>query len=204
MEKKQIVGFTAYKGLMLQQHDNYAEPFTNLILNTKPKRILEIGTGTGGLTLFLREKLNELGFNDTYFKTYDVNDAYLNSDHYDLTNLEILKDNLFIGGNEFILDRYDLIQPYIQSEGVTIVMCDGGNKIKEFNQIAPLLKSGDIIMAHDYAHDDETFKNEIYDKIWNWCEIQEKDIIEICNKENLEDYMKSEFNQIVWACKIKK
>ena len=44
----------------------------------------------------------------------------------------------------------------------------------------------------------------MFDRLKCDFEIQEKDIIEICNKENLEDYMKSEFNQIVWACKIKK
>ena len=203
-QKKQVTGFTSYKGIMLQQHEDYQIPFSKLLETTKPKRILEIGTGAGGLTLFLRDKLNELGLNDTYIKSYDVNNTNFDANIHDLTNLELSKENLFGGGNEFILERKDLIEPYIKSDGLTIVLCDGGNKIKEFNQISSLLKSGDIIMAHDYCENFELFISEFKDKIWNWCEIQEKDIQSACTNEGLENFMKDDFNKIVWVCKIKK
>jgi tRNA A58 N-methylase Trm61 len=203
-QKKQVTGFTSYKGIMLQQHEDYQIPFTKLLETTKPKRILEIGTGAGGLTLFLRDTLNELGLKETYIKSYDVNNTTFDSNVHDLTNLELSKENLFGGGNEFVLERKDLIEPYIQSEGLTIVLCDGGNKIKEFNQISQLLKQGDIIMAHDYCENNEMFLSEYKDKIWNWCEIQEKDIENACVSEGLENFMKNDFNKIVWVCKIKK
>lgn len=203
-QKKQISGFTVYKGIMLQQHEDYQIPFTKLLESTKPKRILEIGTGAGGLTLFLRDKLNELGLKETFLKSYDVNTTTFDSNIHDLTNLELSKENLFCGTNQFVLERKDLIEPYIQSEGLTLVLCDGGNKIKEFNQISPLLKSGDIIMAHDFCDNSELFESEYKDKIWNWCEIQQKDIQDACDQENLVDFMKEDFNKIVWVCKIKK
>lgn len=203
-QKKQVTGFTTYKGIMLQQHENYQIAFSKLLETTKPSRILEIGTGSGGLTLFLRDKLNELGLRETHIKSYDINSTIFDPNIHDLNNLELSKENLFVGGNEFILERKDLISPYIQSEGLTIVLCDGGNKIKEFNQISTLLKSGDIIMAHDYCESNELFISEYRDKIWNWCEIKETDIEEVCNKESLENYMKEDFNKIVWVCKIKK
>lgn len=205
MENKKVVtGFTTYKGMMLQQHEDYQIHFTNLLETLKPKRILEIGTGAGGLTLFLRYKLNELGLNDTIIKTFDINTTTFDSNLHDTTNLEVFKDNLFGSGNDYILERYDLIESYIKSEGVTLVLCDGGNKVNEFNQIAPLLKSGDVIMCHDYVETHELFINEYKDVIWNWCEVQEKDIQQICVKENLENFMKESFDKIVWACKIKK
>lgn len=203
-QKKQVTGFTAYKGIMLQQHEDYQTVFSKLLETTKPARILEIGTGAGGLTLFLRDKLNEIGLKETYILSYDVNTTNFDSNVHDLTNLELSKENLFGGGNEFILERKDLIEPYIKSEGLTIVLCDGGNKIKEFNQISPLLKSGDIIMAHDYCDNRELFESDYKDKIWNWCEIQQNDIQKTCDQENLEDFMKEDFNKIVWVCKIKK
>jgi tRNA A58 N-methylase Trm61 len=203
-QKKQVTGFTSYKGIMLQQHEDYQTQFTKLLETTKPNRILEIGTGAGGLTLFLRDTLNELGLKETYIKSYDVNNTTFDSNVHDLTNLELSKENLFGGGNEFVLERKDLIEPYIQSEGLTIVLCDGGNKIKEFNQISQLLKHGDIIMAHDYCESYEMFLSEYKDKIWNWCEIQEKDIENACVSEGLENFMKNDFNKIVWVCKIKK
>lgn len=203
-QKKQVTGFTSYKGIMLQQHESYQTPFTKLLETTKPTRILEIGTGAGGLTLFLRNTLNELGLNETYIKSYDINTTSFNDKTHNLTNLELSKENLFGGGNDFILEKVELIRDYIQLEGTTIVLCDGGNKIKEFNQISPLLKMGDIIMAHDYCDNLELFNSEYKDIIWNWCEIQEKDIAEACLNENLVDFMKEDFNKIVWACKIKK
>ena len=35
----------------------------------------------------------------------------------------------------------------------TFVFCDGGDKIKEFNTFAPLLKKGDCIAVHDWGHE---------------------------------------------------
>ena len=35
----------------------------------------------------------------------------------------------------------------------TFIFCDGGDKIKEFNTYAPLLKSGDCIAVHDWNHE---------------------------------------------------
>lgn len=194
MEK--VIGYTEYKGTRLQQHQDYQAPFIKLLTELKPKRILEIGTGYGGLILFLRDKLNEIGLEDTLIKSFDINHTY-----FDLPNLEFIKENLFI--DDFKLDRYDLIEDFIKSDGITIVLCDGGNKIKEFNQIAPLLKTGDILMAHDYVDTMELFENEYKDKIWNWCEITRQDIEQITQLENLIDYMKEDFNKIVWVCKMK-
>jgi hypothetical protein len=62
---------------------------------------------------------------------------------------------------------------------------------------------GDVIMAHDYAHDSDIFKKEIENKIWNWHEIQYSDISNACDINNLEPYMKDEFKQVVWVCKMK-
>ena len=35
----------------------------------------------------------------------------------------------------------------------TFIFCDGGDKVKEFNTYAPLLKSGDSIAVHDWGHE---------------------------------------------------
>lgn len=202
-ESKTILGYTSYKGLMLQQHESYQETFRNFLSTTKPKRILEIGTGAGGLTVFMRDTLNELGLNDTYIKSYDINTTQITDAFTDTTNLEILKDNLFSTDNQFTLERADLIEGFIKSEGLTIVMCDGGHKINEFKQISPMLKTGDIIMAHDYCENYELFEASFRNKIWNWCEIKDSDIQDVCSEQNLVDFMKEEFNKIVWVCKVK-
>ena len=39
------------------------------------------------------------------------------------------------------------------SEFKTMIFCDGGNKIDEFNMYAPILKPGDKIAVHDWGHE---------------------------------------------------
>ena len=95
------------------------------------------------------------------------------------------------------------VKDFIQSTGNTIVLCDGGNKIAEFNILSEFLKSGDIILAHDYAFDNATFRSEIKGKYWNWHEISESDILPCIKQYNLKSYMKETFEKAVWVCKIK-
>jgi hypothetical protein len=81
-------------------------------------------------------------------------------------------------------------------------MCDGGNTAKEFDTYCTYLKLGDIIMAHDYAPNIEVFNSKYKNKIWNWMEIQDKDIESSVKKYKLKDYYKK-FEDIAWVCKSK-
>ena len=45
------------------------------------------------------------------------------------------------------------------SQFKTFIFCDGGDKAKEFNMYAPLLKKGDCIAVHDWGQ--EIFPNQI-------------------------------------------
>ena len=92
---------------------------------------------------------------------------------------------------------------FIQSDGITIVLCDGGWKIGEFNLLSDYIKSGDFILAHDFSNSREIYENEIKNKIWNWCEITEDDIKDAVNKHNLKSYNQGLFSQAVWVCKYK-
>lgn len=50
-----------------------------------------------------------------------------------------------------------MVESFIKREGTTLILCDGGSKINEFNILSKYLKSGDIIMAHDYVDTKENF-----------------------------------------------
>jgi hypothetical protein len=108
---------------------------------------------------------------------------------------------------EDIFDDYqdipNEIKNFIKQDGLTIILCDGGDKIREFKLLSHFLKKGDIIMAHDYAPNQEYFDNYINGKIWNWLEIQDKDINESCMKHNLTPFMEYELRDVVWVGKIK-
>jgi hypothetical protein len=62
------------------------------------------------------------------------------------------------------------------------------------------IKQSDFILAHDYSHDQETFENEIKNKIWNWLEITYVDIEQSCIENNLEPYKQEIFSNAVWVC----
>jgi len=202
--EKQINGWFAYRGVTLMQHENVAIPFHLLLQQVKPKRVLEIGTSHGALTLLTRDLLDELELYETQIKSYDVfsiSQEYVANMPVKGKSIEFIIKNIFNDTYDSLKDNE--IVDYIQSPGTTLVLCDGGSKKNEFKIISPYLKRGDIIMAHDYAPNQDYFENNIKDKIWNWWEIQDSDIESAVVENNLKPYMEKEFREVVWVCKIK-
>lgn len=195
-----ITGYFTYKGLTIMQHKDVAIQFEKLITEIKPKRILEIGTSSGGLTLLLRDLLDNNGFESTELRTYDVNDPQYLYQHK--KNIDIRVKNVFNHQYNELTEKDEVID-FITQEGPTIVLCDGGSKINEFNILSQYIKKGDIIMAHDYSKNNEYFEQNIKNKIWNWCEITESHIQVSSQINNLVPYMEEEFASVVWVCKIK-
>lgn len=187
-----------FDGHASQQNHNVYQIFYDFLNKVKPKRILEIGTALGGFTQFLRivSEESNLGIK---ILSYDV----ISHPWYDEirdNGVDLRVENIFIGDYESINEE---VKEFIKSDGTTIVLCDGGNKIKEFNLISNYLKIGDFIMAHDYAHDNNKFEKDIKNKIWNWCEIKESDVSEASVRNNLSFYSQDIFENVAWICKIK-
>jgi hypothetical protein len=200
---KNVTGWFVYQNIVAQQHEDVGGVFKELFENTKPKQILEIGTASGGLTLMLRDILNDLTLNDTTLRTYDVIEKhYLNSHVESGANIEIIIKDVFNHSYTELVEVEE-ISSYIQRDGTTIVLCDGGSKKNEFRILSKLLKEGDIIMAHDYSPNENYFNEHINNKVWNWLEIQDSDINNSCIENNLQPYMSEEFKQVVWVCKKK-
>jgi hypothetical protein len=86
-------------------------------------------------------------------------------------------------------------------ENKCLLLCDGGNKVEEFNFFSQFITSGSYIMAHDYSTDKNYFDKNIRDKVWNWLEIEDADIMSSVYNYNLtkpEYYEK--FKDVVWVC----
>jgi hypothetical protein len=193
-------GHFIYEDLIISQVPNIKLYFEKLFNELKPKQIFEIGTFDGGLTLMIRDILDEINLSSTTIRTYDLNDQKrLKSKN---RNIEILTENLF-SYSYSELEKEDVVKEFIQRNGRTIVLCDGGSKKNEFRLLSKFLKEGDIIMAHDYSPNQEYFNQHINNKIWNWLEIQDSDINESCEQYNLSPYMEEELRNVVWVCKIK-
>ncbi len=111
--------------------------------NSQIKSIIEIGTGYGALTTVLG--LHGIKKNIPVF-TVDINLKLsqpiwsifnmLNIKHYEG---DIFNDNIISKINSIVNN-----QP-------TYIICDGGNKPKEFNFWTPKIPIGSIISAHDWG-----------------------------------------------------
>lgn len=190
---------STFDGWAAQQNPKAFEVFHNFICKISPKRILEIGTSLGGFTCFLDYTCKKIGL-DTKLISYDI----ISHPWYEEmrnNGVDVRTENIF---DEDYTKLKDEVIKFINEEGTTLILCDGGNKIKEFNLLSSLMKKGDYIMAHDYAEDRNYFDNHVYKKLWNWHEISDIDIEEACVQNNLEFFDKEIFDKIVWVCKIKK
>lgn len=182
-----------------QQNHGVYRVFYDFLKEIKPTRILEIGTALGGFTEFLAIARDDLGLT-TEILSYDIAPkpwySQIRERGVDLRVEDIFKPH-FTGMKQEVID-------FIQKPGITVVLCDGGNKKREFNLISNYIKPGDFIMGHDYSETEKLFKEQIKGKIWNWLELKYSDIQEACERNNLEDYNKDIFQSVVWVSKRKK
>ena len=86
----EVRGWFNYEGITTMQHSDVLKPLEILINDIQPKRLLEIGTASGGLTLILRDILDKLQFNECTLRTYDINPDF---------DRCILQDNIANGKN---------------------------------------------------------------------------------------------------------
>jgi hypothetical protein len=197
----ELIGYFVYKNHVAMQHEDALQAFKDFISVNKPKRILEIGTADGGLTLALRNILDEMGMSTVPIRSFDVQ----HRPAYDLLisqNIEVIVENLFDDNYTRII-KPDLVIPFIQAAGTTLVLCDGGYKVGEFKVLAPLIKPGDFIMAHDYIDTVENFQNHYYGKIWDWQEVKDSDLDSVSQEYGLLDVNQDLFKPVVWTCKVK-
>ena len=192
----------SYMGVSPQQAKNFDKVFAEFFNKVKPSTIIEIGTASGATSLILNKTLKQNNHNFKFY-TYDI--IYRFS-HNLLVNdgIEVRPYNIFTEDyQEFNDVHYNELVSSINREGVTVVLCDGGNKKMEFRLLSKIIKPGDYIMGHDYARSVDFFQTNIYNKIWNWCEITHSDIEDAVKKNKLEPFMEEEFEKIVWVCKRK-
>jgi hypothetical protein len=184
---------SCYLGHGAQQNPHAYETFYNFLNTVKPSRILEIGTAMGGFTMFLRLCCDELNLN-TQILSYDIN-GRPEYEIYRQNNIDVRVEDIF--SNNYTSVKSEVID-FIQQDGITVVLCDGGYKIGEFNLLSNHIKQNDFILAHDYAANFQYFENHVNKKLWNWFEIEDISIQESVSINNLKPYMADEFQKAVY------
>ena len=157
--------------------------------------IIEIGSYNGGLSSYLFNTKSE----STKFVSYDI-DPSINDvvNKYNNTSID------FRIADCFEENTFKQIIDFIQSPGKTLMICDGGNKIRELSEFSKYLKRDDIIMVHDYADSDESFKQ--FAEYWQWPygkECSLSDIESAVNENNLNKFNYDKYLLFLWGCFIK-
>lgn len=186
-------------GIMSQTPDT-PKVFSKLLEKMRPQQIIEIGTFKGGLTCLLGlygliHRCDVYTFDSGTARTYAHNSIPHHA--FDMLSIEFLPYDVFTRVGE-------IGEQLIQLNGPTLLLCDGGNKPREFNTFAKYLKPGDVIMAHDYSRSPDHFEEE-QKKRWRWAhEIMDHHISETVEKCGLKPHpMYDEFCREAWLCMVK-
>ena len=184
-----------YNGVRNQQNPKTFSVFTDFFKKHNDfDLIVDIGSGFGGLTLFLYEESQKMG---SKFVSYESNENKCENIKNNVNkNIDIQNKDVF---DVFVFNE---IENKIKDSKKTLVLCDGGNLSREFNDFARVIKKGDIIMAHDYAPNKNIFQQKYKGKIWDWLEISDKDIQKSVDDFKLVD-VHNDFNDVAWVCKKK-
>jgi len=144
----------------MMQHNYYLYYTIDQIMlnNDFFKGIVEIGTGNGALTAVLGLWAIQ---KDIPILTVDHKKMF-NTPIFEALNIKYLQED------EFGDVLRTAVKLFIKAvKGPVFFICDGGNKIDEFNYWAPLLPSGSIIAAHDWTT--EIDMKSIKDTVDKYC-----------------------------------
>ena len=153
----------------------------------KPKMVIEIGTSKGGMSALLADCVAHVGGE---FHTFDIHGDG------DFNQYPLRGNATFHLGDCFDIKNSDFIDNQLYKPGLAFLLCDGGNKVKEWNLFKHSLKSGDIIGAHDWC--DETMPKYSPD-FWIMLETPTAKL----NLEGMELWMDSWFHYSAWCVRQK-
>lgn len=178
-------------GLVMSQHPQAVVKLNQLLNATQPARIVEIGTGNGGLTTLLASYCAETGCQlHSYDQQEGKHHAWLKAMGYPVRRGDALNDPVVV----------EEVKGVVAREGRVLSLCDAG-KALEASYIIPVMKVGDLILMHDFAPDAATFERDIKGRLWNWFESWYERVAEVSNAHGI--VYSPYLNDVVWSLGIK-
>lgn len=182
------IPFLIIDGVIAAQTPKITDAFGKILQDFNV--IIEVGYHRGGLSKWLFDNKRS----STTLYSYDITDQAR----------EIVNEDInFIVGDCFEPQVIRKIENNI-AEGRCLFLCDGGNKEREFELYAGFIKSGDVIMCHDYSHSDESYAR--IQQLLRWptaAESHRKNIQGAVNDNALKEYNYAEFRDVLWGAFIK-
>ncbi|MCA9521121.1 MAG: hypothetical protein KC609_09115 [Myxococcales bacterium] len=195
------VGWTRCWGLPMMQNRNAPAAFDALFRHIEQSgqrlaRIVEIGTGQGGLTVLLQLYCTSVG---AELLTYDHDaNRMARTAGFDRLGIDLrVRDvrEAFVSAE---------IAREIQRDGMTLLILDGGDKVDDANRFADHLKPGDLLMVHDYVRSRAHFDESIRGRLWSWCEATDADLESTSRRNGLVEILPEVFHPAVWTCRVKR
>ncbi len=177
------------QGYEMSQNVIAAPAWMLAILQHKPSMVIEIGTCKGGLSNLISSCTAHIG---AEFHTMDT-----------MNGGEKNKYPLYGNASFHQWDCFKYIEEiknWIRKPGMCFVLCDGGNKPREFNLFSDLIKTGDIIAAHDFLPNDVPDYTPLY---WGCFETHQEYLDDAINRNGLVDFEPKWFKWSAWCVKQK-
>lgn len=156
--------------------------------------IIEIGYYWGGLTFWF-EKNKKSG---AKVIGYDINDEIR----------EVFDPSVdYRYGDCFSEQTINEITELVNNSGKTLIFCDGGFKEREFHLYSKIIKSGDVIMLHDYFDDRKPEPYNSFPESEGWRYSYEScysNIQSAIEENSLEEYYYEEFRRCLIGSFVKK
>lgn len=127
-----------HKGHTCQHRSDDFAPMAEIIRARRPVVVVELGTDRGGFAAWLADLVAEWGGEVT---TFDIADRVLPG-VLDIKNLRFVQCDVLAGPHPLVVEL-------IGQSGV-LLYCDNGNKQREIELYAPLLRAGSMLAVHDY------------------------------------------------------
>lgn len=159
------------------------------IMKHQPAMVIEIGTCKGGLSNLLSSCTAQYGGE---FHTMDIRSGGQENQYPLYGNATFHLWNCF----EHVEDIAELIR----MSGLCFLLCDGGDKPREFNTFSPIIKSGDVIAAHDFC--DETIPS-FSPEFWGCFETPLSKLNDAIKTFHLKKFEPEWFTYSAWLVKQK-
>jgi hypothetical protein len=198
-------GLTRFLGLPMLQNRNAVFAWQALTERlaadgVRVARVIEIGTGSGHEGLSVLLQLYCLG-QGADFVSYQAGGQPGQPGLVDLFERLRIDRRVRDLGHELVVRE---IAGEIQGDGVTLVVCDGPDKVREVETFADYLKPGDYILAHDYAPSREVFDRELRGRLWSWCEITDAQIRATIERNGLQPMLPDVLLTAAWGGWVKR
>jgi 23S rRNA U2552 (ribose-2'-O)-methylase RlmE/FtsJ len=187
--------FITYNGILCRQVQGTFLTLSNFFHHNAFDFIVEIGTGQGGFSCFLNDKAKLL---KAHFVTID-RFHYNRPDNFYYQNMNMMV------GDVFNPVTFQAITKMIPDKKRTLILCDGGDRIKEFCEFAEYLKENDVIMVHDFCDNFDRFDADFRNKVWDSCEVTHKAIDHVAKGLYIAPYhpFYEQLEKVAWGCYVK-